>query len=423
MTYSNISIVFLTSIIIYLIYKKKMIINPLFIFNLIWLVIISLESLHLFNLLESSNKSHMIILLGLFSFNFGYLFYVLLHNTSSKKLIKKCEYIPRYNILYILSFIVLLYYLIFAFNSLNLLIDGYTLLDVRIQAQNTDSLSFFDSKIINAITILIIIPSGLIIQVIGASEFWYKKKKTMFFIGLVIAILSSIGFGGRTDILNFFLYLVIGYFFTNNLRKLRKIKKSKLLIVSLVSITILTLFTFSRVGDNVIKNLYYYFSMEPIMLDIWVNKVDSLNLYGFGNASLNGFTFSFLYIFKNLFNTQFPSNFSNIYEIIRLTDSEWQFITLNSTRANAYVSIFWFFYLDGRMLGVFLGMMFYGSFIAVSYFKAKTSTNLKTIAVYSFLYQGLFYSFIRFPFSNLYYAIGYLGLVLLVFKKTNRRLV
>lgn len=60
----------------------------------------------------------------------------------------------------------------------------------------------------------------------------------------------------------------------------------------------------------------------------------------------------------------FSTHWKAVYDLIRLTDSEWLTITAQSTHANAYVSAFWFFYLDGRIVGIIIGFALYGIYLA-----------------------------------------------------------
>ena len=155
------------------------------------------------------------------------------------------------------------------------------------------------------------------------------------------------------------------------------------------------------------------------MFDYWAQGVDARNLLGYGIASLNGFIFPFLYLLKNGLGLQFPKHWLSIYQLILSTDSQWTTITISGTRANAYVSLFWYFYVDGRCAGVFLGSMLYGLLMSNSFSSVIKKPNIKTICMYSFLLQGLLFSFIRMQTSNLYYAMAivYIGLVLFKRKK------
>lgn len=420
---------------IYCIIRKQWNLHPLFIFNLIWFGILKFESYHLFGLYTSEKKIYNLIVIGIFAFNVGFYIWDSIRRKYRFSFNKKnnflgvddYSFVPRYNLLYILAIICIVYYMNSAFSALKALFSGNSLGDLRllVQSATINNTSFF-SKLINFISVIVIIPSSYVIQLVGAMDFWIgKKDKKLFLASIFLALISSLSEGGRTSVVNYLIYMLLGYLFsTLHLKKsgvidIFSIRKRKKLITIVVIIFILFLgwFTASRTGQTLQKNLYLYFSMQPYMFNLWANRVDSLHLYGFGEASLNGFSFSVLYIFKNLFNLDFPVHWKSIYDIIRLTDSEWQVITTSSTTANAYVSSFWFFYLDARAFGIIIGMFSYGVYIAHSFNEVIKKTNIKTLSLYGFIFQGMIYTFIRFPFSNIYYSIAYIIIVLLIFKK------
>ncbi|MEZ7139783.1 oligosaccharide repeat unit polymerase, partial [Streptococcus pneumoniae] len=99
------------------------------------------------------------------------------------------------------------------------------------------------------------------------------------------------------------------------------------------------------------------------------------------------------------------------------TDAIWYNIAPGLTKANAYVSLFWFFYADGRLLGVLIGSLLYGTFCGYIFCRYIQQQNKKNLAMLLFIYQGVFFSFIRFPFSKSNYAIAFVLLLFFAFKK------
>ncbi len=425
---------------IYVIIKDKKVYSPVVVFNAIWFLILSLESLHLFGLCVSENRIYLMIMLGVISFNMG--FYLWSYRRKNHRIVfsfgkrsisslNQTDYIIRYNLLYLIGLICVCYYLVSAVTTIKLLLAGANMGEIRSIVQNTvsDSGDTFFSKIINAINVLIIVPGSGVVQVTGAMDFWFgKKDKKLFFLAIVLACVSSLGEGGRTSLVNMAIYMLIGYLLSEIKLRRRKMdnkmvrKKRRRIIIFATSLMIVFLawFTLSRVGNTLVKNLYLYFSMQPYMFNLWANAVDRSKLYGYSEASLNGFSFALLYIIKNMFGIDFPKHWKGIYELIRATDSEWQIITTISTKANAYVSAFWFLYLDARIIGIVIGMVLYGAYLAHAFADATKYTNIKTATLYGFIFQGMVYVFIRFPFSNIYYAISYLMIILFTFKKNTR---
>lgn len=438
--FSYIAIIFCIVVMVYALLKYKCIYQPIIIFNFFWAFILFLEMFHLYGLYKSDDRIYGYILAGLMSFNVGFFLWnyrrkriktLFKMNKYSTKKIKYFSYEPRYIMLYLLAILGVMYYSKSAITSFCYLLVGANLGDIRSLVQ--DSTSIYNSagrlKIFNAISILLIIPSSYVIQVTGVMDFWFGKRgKKLFILAVILTILSSIGEGGRTNLVNLCIYMVLGYFLSGSkLEKnfqmtiAKKKERKRFFVVSLISgIAFLFWFTVSRTGHTIFKNLYLYFSMQPYMFNLWSEKVDIEEIIGYGEASLNGFSFAVLYVIKNIIGINFPVHWKKVYDLIRATDSEWQIITSISTKANAYVGSFWFFYVDGRIYGIILGMFFYGVYLAHIFNDAIKYTNIKVVTLYGFIYQGLAWSFIRFPFSNLYYAIAFLMLNFIVFKSGER---
>lgn len=105
--------------------------------------------------------------------------------------------------------------------------------------------------------------------------------------------------------------------------------------------------TLARNGaGRMISFSYYYFAMQPIMLEKWISRVNSANLVGYGMASFNGFLFPFFYLISNFFQVGYPSYWRSLYDMIEAVGTDWQTITVGGLTANSYVSVFWYLYLD-----------------------------------------------------------------------------
>ncbi|MDM0473297.1 O-antigen polymerase [Clostridium perfringens] len=431
--YNYISIIICSIFILYSIRYVKSVVNPLLVFSTLWGVILLLNSLNLFYLNTTEENIYFIIFIGIISFGIGYIIvnifkkrYSLSILKSNNKITLNKTYVPRYNLLCFMGIICILYYLKDFNTVLKLLINGNGLDAIRNMAQNPESIMNVRSSIENALRILIIIPTSMALEPIAAIDLWIgRKHKPLIIICITIIILRVLSEGGRTPIVNFIFYIVVAYFISKHSSEkkiVRALKRKKwyLIFVFILGCVILWYSTLSRDRINTFKNIYYYFAMEPYMFNVWGNIAKDNNLIGYGLASFNGFIFPILYLIKNFFGIPFPEYWSNIYNLILQTDSQWQIITINGIRANAYVSTFWFFYLDGRMWGVVLGMLVYGMISAKTFITAQRNPTCKNICIYAIILQGILYSFIRFSFSNIYYTLSILFVVIVAYKSLNK---
>lgn len=429
------SIIFCFLMIIISFFSNKRKINPVSVFYSLWFVIITLSYIRLFSLRETSNRIYGIIFLGLLFFAIGYYLIYIFSFKYSFKIKKKSdfkilvnvkEYIPRYKLLYILGIIIILFYFLDFSKIFIYILKGSDLKYIRELAQDSNSILNANRSLIeNVIKNLIVAPGAMAFQPIVAIDFWKgKRDKKLIIINFLIILLRVITDGSRIVIVYFLIHMIVAFGFTkNNINKVsvikKKQKKEKIFIIMFFIIGIFVLYkaTLSRSGENIIRFFYYYFSMEPYMFEIWSNKVDDLNIIGYGIAATNGFSFLLFYILKNgLRFSSYPVFWETIYNLIQATDSKWKIIAGEGITANAYVSLFWFFYLDGRIIGVIIGMFIYGFGTAVAFVKALKKDTTKHICIYSFILQGLFFSFIRFQFANLTYVVAFLIIMFFAYK-------
>ena len=154
------------------------------------------------------------------------------------------------------------------------------------------------------------------------------------------------------------------------------------------------------------------------MAEKWMNIIQNNGLIGYGMAAFNGILFAFFYLTTNILQLgSYPVFWKQIYDTIEGFGTQWQIITTTGSTANSYVSIFTTFYLDGRIIGIVLGMLVYGIWIAYIYNKCLKNRTERNIAIYSFSLIGVFYTFQQFVFQNIYYAIAFIMLVMFMYKK------
>lgn len=409
-------------------------INPMTALSWMWSVIFFLASLELFSLKEAQDRSYLLMFLGVFAYSIGFIVtYIIFKKRhfvirKQNKCFSKNEWITNYRILYVLGAVVILYFFISFLKIINVYISGNGLAQVRLIAQTrTEVTGGIVSKVMNAFRILVVIPYSLAIVPVTAADFWLgKRDKKLLIICIATIGLRILSEGGRINLLYLFVDLFIGFTYATvkikrerNDRLARLFKKSKRIMrgLCITIIAVLIVASLSRAGDNLKRFTYYYFAMEPYMFETWSNTVDLNHVYGYGVASFNGFAFVLLYLIKNVLGISFPEHFNSVYQMILDSDAQWQIITTKMGRANAYVSAFWYFYLDGRLAGIIIMGMIYGIIMAVFFLKVTKNTNAKSVAMYCFAFQSVYMTFSGFSFASVYYCVAFIMLITFSFKK------
>ncbi len=111
-----------------------------------------------------------------------------------------------------------------------------------------------------------------------------------------------------------------------------------------------------------------------------------------------------------------PNLVETMYEWNMMTDTTWVWPGKNIT-ANAYVSLFWFFYIDGRMIGIILGMFIFGFILSRSYYNVIAKHHSASAgSVYCCLLYCALFSFVRFQFSITRIALGLVFVMFFAYK-------
>lgn len=409
--------------------RDKNILNPLILFYSVWALVMGLHSMNLYGLYKASHEIYSYIFLGLIFFGLGYYCTCAFKKKYKIVIINKNKniynYILRYSLVYILAIICILFFLKNFLLALQTLVNGNTIDSLRVMAQDENSILNSSSNISNFIYNFIVLPSATVIEVVAVVDFWFgKRDKHLFIMNIIIIIMRVISDAGRTPLFNFALYMIFCYLLSkvingkgiNNIKLKQKMNKKIIRRYGILGVISLGMLTFLRSGALFLRHLYFYFAMAPYMFNHWASVVDKSEITSYGTASMNGYVFSFFYFIKNLINTSYPEFIQKVYDLIAQTDSLWINIAPGSTAANAYVSAFWFFYLDGRLIGIVVGMFLYGSIATTIYLSVKKTESIKMISLYIIIIQGIVFSFIRFPFAKIYYALAILMLLLLVYK-------
>lgn len=423
------------------IHRKKL--NPLFVFLTLWGIILTLSLLHLYWLNETGERTYFVIAVGILFFTLGYYF---AYRKIRFKSIERAKnvmsngvyrtYRPVYIWIYMLGFLTIVLYVKDLSKVLPHMLSGNILAQIRSMAQNSESALYEGrSTLETALRMLIIQPFVMALQPIVAVEFWTKSncRWKLLFLDFIIVLLRMFTDGSRGMVLYLGMHLVITFAFLNTTSKdllfsyyskyINSSKRArrwmKLLLIFFIIVFVFS--TMSRSGGRFWRNLYYDFSMEPYLMETWMNEIDH---YGFGTASLNGIVYPFIYFIKNALRlNSYPVYwYENIFMLINDTDQIWQCITSGvNTYANAYVSIFWFPYLDGGILGVCIGLLLYGMTAGYFFKYAIRATSKKSICLYSYFMQGIFMSFVRMQFASTTYALGFVYLIILGYRKSRKR--
>ncbi len=412
-------------------YNKRWI-NMCSIFVGLWMIIISFTKLRLFDMVEVSGKAYSIVFCGCVAFVVGYILSLEIKNNKKIVLFSMNQnvseekiYNYNYKMIIFLEIITFIFELIISrrvvlllrsgveFSNIHDIVSGYkeaTLLTTAIE-------TYLNSWVVMP-TIFVIIPIGLILLFNKTEMKWPIILLFLCDIGLYIFI-----HGARIVLIYVFVYLLPLYGIYN-IKISKKVKKRILLLLALAVVSMVIL-TFLRkdldaseegAWDAIMSSVYQYFSVSMILLDHWVEVIDKMEFSSYGLATLHG-PLDFIFTFLNKVGLSW-AKLSETSQVVSMTEKTFIPGLYNKGEFNAFVSIFYFFYIDFRMIGVVVGSFIYGIFCNISEGLAKKGNPYK-ISLYLLIAQSVIKSFGRWEFYLVPYCLAFVFLRM-CFKKSKK---
>ena len=396
--------------ILYAIYKEKNLYNPICVFFAVWFIITLFAALRLYGMISYTNKSILIISLGLLSFFVGYLVSARKRSNANKRLEAKYNYTLIRVILIVgvlINLILSIKVLCFIFNgiSYNEIRDMYYGYANATKLINNGKIFALFELVSNSIL-------WVMIPIIIVSIFDKKSDKISTILLASMVILNLFATAGRSFLLHIMLDLIIMVLM--QFSKLKQKEKKILIYCVCVIVVLLFGFTFLRNGikSGSVPTIYSYFGIPIPLFSRFVDIIDSNKVYLHGYSSFYGLYLliqkSFVILFKiNFSNAAFLSTFNN------MPGNTWvRVFQDSSSNYNAFATLFYNFYLDFSIWGVIIFSFIYGFVITKIYKTAMI--NKKALMVYLLLAVGLALSFIRLQFATYYIYVALVILFIVV---------
>jgi oligosaccharide repeat unit polymerase len=397
---------------------KKKIIDPLIQFNFIFLFVVTLYLFNFRDLYPVGQKTFTVIFVGLISYFIGYS--VINQNNISKSISgqlrnKKILYELRYKVLYLIYIGVCALILIDTIQTINLLRQGYSMYLLRTDVLKLKSLPDWYGFCL----VYIALPFVNILLPIGIIEFLQGKRK-LIIPTFVTVILYAISNGGRMILIQMIFLLAIAiYYYKIKVYKKIKIKKSTIrligIAVTVMVVLVLVLSNMRGVKKPIYEVLHDYTVPSLQNLDVRLKLFENNPTYTYGFTYLRGFL-NPLIMFLNSFHVM--GGKPNIYYLSTsiVTDVETNVLVGSNFYMNAFVTPFYYFYVDGDLLGVLICSFIYGLISSIIYRNAMYKYNKMNFILYLLFMQMLSTTLVRWQFVNPSFALSFIYLPLL-FKK------
>lgn len=396
--------------------KSKKWVNPATIFLIIWAIIIKLSRMGLYGLNATDEKFYHFIFIGLISFFVGFVL------PKGKKRVVISRKRP-----YTFSFdtkenIELNYRVCYVALICCILITLYKLKDLGFNFSNITlfgelNREAYVSKLANMLYEFIAYPLYNTFVCVTVVDFFFgKKDKWLIILTSIMCFAWMLVSGGRIAVIRLLVSIIICMSLkTSAKKKIAKVFSNiKFVVVLVVACVIFVHFTVLK-GFEPLFNFYTDFAIQPKMFQYWAEKINGQ--FAYGAASLFGFIYPILYIVKNSLGHDKIPLCAAVYENIENTFNNW--VTLGTMyRCNAYTSCFWYLYYDGRIVGIVIGMLLWGTLCKNVMTETLNHPNIKNIAFYILVMIGVIYSFTDMEFSKANYVLAFLFIRKICFCKT-----
>ncbi|WP_339266763.1 O-antigen polymerase [Paenibacillus sp. FSL R5-0470] len=393
---------------------QRSVINPLTIIFVFFSLMIGLASMGLYNLYDVRDDTYIVMIVGLLGFLIGYVVIsVVFPKKRNAYLVTENRYEFKYDTLYFLYFVTIVYMLYRGFSVIILLTQGYTLGEVRgaftSEVLGSSVWAVIYENYVNKAIIFMFIP-------IAAIDFFAgKKDKRLLILTFIVAVLSAIGDGGRVIFYYVFIHFLIAAIVYKKRLNISKKMKRIILVLLVLGVTAMYIITKMRgPSASIIQQLYLYLAGAIPHLDYRLYIIDSTNSHTNGWAFLSGYLKPFFHVISSIGIINYPQSFLNSLDLMNVDN----FVNIGDRITfNAFVTPFFYYYLDGGIIGVFFYSAAYGVICSLSYNYVKYKPNIKNIAIYLLIMQGVLTSMVRWQFVISAYALSFLYLNFVIKKK------
>ncbi|WP_404841592.1 hypothetical protein [Bifidobacterium pseudocatenulatum] len=185
----------------------------------------------------------------------------------------------------------------------------------------------------------------------------------------------------------------------------------------MVGIVMLFVLTSLRTSQNFLQAIYAYFTLPVGLFSYYTSIVDVNNFESFGAATF----YPLFYVLASVisFFGAKTSFLDNLIYYVGLPQETWTSTLFPTGSYNAFCSLFYFFYLDFRIIGIVLFSLLYGFISGYVYKKQRTRTNDTWFIFYLLILRTIVGSFMIFQLGNtkFFVSLFIFGIAILLGKK------
>lgn len=393
-------------VIAYVAYKRNEVLyNPVSLYLGTWALVFTLYALNPYNLPQIHEATYQIYIVAFVAFLIGNVLIFKKPSISGITLRKRSLNKKIVNNLIVVMVILMV---IPAIKALSLIASGVDLHDIRYVHHD----DIMGDGIVAIAFVYFCEPFITFLIIFSVVNLFVGQRKMYYVLLSVISLaLMTIITGGRFFVLYFIASLLIATLIFKNTREAKKILKYSgiLLILLVVSLLVISVVR----GSDVEQTFYVYLSgCIPFMEERIKDTSNLPNMYGM--ASLYGFIRPIFVVLRKVLSMELPLPLQ-VVEAVFLEDDGMTMLT-PEIHYNSFVSIFYSMYLDGGLIGVFIGNLLLGVFARYSFLKLQKDNPYKLVA-YTLIAIIFLLSFFKLLVCSYTYALSFIYLYICFSKK------
>ena len=393
-------------VIAYVAYKRNEVLyNPVSLYLGTWALVFTLYALNPYNLPQIHEATYQIYIVAFVAFLIGNVLIFKKPSISGIALRKRSLNKKIVNNLIVVMVILMV---IPAIKALSLIASGVDLHDIRYVHHD----DIMGDGIVAMAFVYFCEPFITFLIIFSVVNLFVGQRKMYYVLLSVISLaLMTIITGGRFFVLYFIASLLIATLIFKNTREAKKILKYSgiLLILLVVSLLVISVVR----GSDVEQTFYVYLSgCIPFMEERIKDTSNLPNMYGM--ASLYGFIRPIFVVLRKVLSMELPLPLQ-VVEAVFLEDDGMTMLT-PEIHYNSFVSIFYSMYLDGGLIGVFIGNLLLGVFARYSFLKLQKDNPYKLVA-YTLIAIIFLLSFFKLLVCSYTYALSFIYLYICFSKK------
>lgn len=395
--------------------RYKCIVNPVTVFCGLWAVILLGYSMHAYGLYDASDESLYLVIIGTVMFFFGAVCVSLLRlkQTAVNSTVPSIESDSdrvNYGVLLLLNVLVFVFLVSFAVRVMVLLLSGHGFAYIHRMYNVTGEDGILGESSVNrSIISWFVWPvlhaslASFAVLIQCDSEHKNKLKKWCFLIIVANAALFTLISGKRS-----FIFELVVFFLAVSFMRGKKIslsRRSRFIIALLVVVIILGFVVISNGrGTTSFISLFYIYivgCIPNLSIRLQGSAVDPVGL-----TSIYGFFHAPITIINVFLHSELLSSIrDSMSQLVEYTQQKA--LIGSGVSFNAFVTPFYFFYLDGGWTGNVVLSFLFGFLSTCVYHVYLRRRDYKSVVLYLLVFFSLYMSMVRFQYFQMRFVLSF----------------